>query len=99
MKLFEHIPAWLRNKYFIAFIVFGATLLFFDKNDLFTQRARSRELRTLEKSKLYYESQIAAQKKELDQLKNDPATLEKLAREKYLMKKDNEDVYIIPEKD
>jgi len=99
LKLFSHIPSWLKNKYFIALTVFGFLLLFFDKNDLFTQRYRSRELNTLEKSKAWYESQIAAEKKELNQLKNDPVTIEKYARENYLMKKDNEDLFIIPEKE
>jgi len=73
-------------------------LLFLDKNDLFTQIARNRELKELEQSKQYYTLQINSERKELEQLKNNPATLEKYAREKYLMKRDNEDLFIIPEK-
>jgi len=73
-------------------------LLFLDKNDLFTQIARNRELKELEQSKQYYTLQISSERKELEQLKNNPATLEKYAREKYLMKRDNEDLFIIPEK-
>jgi cell division protein FtsB len=49
----------------------------------------------LEKSKLYYEQQINATKQELEQLKTNPALLEKYAREKYLMKRDNEDLFRI----
>lgn len=97
MKILNHIPAWLKNKYFIAIIVFAGILLFFDKNDLFTQSARSSQLKELEESKQYYTDRIATERKELEQLKSNPGTLEKYAREKYLMKRENEDLYIIPE--
>ena len=96
--LLANVPLWLKNKYFISFAAFAAILLFFDKNDLFTQSARRRELRDLQQSKEYYTTRIAAESKELEQLKSNPATLEKYAREKYLMKRDNEDLFIIPEK-
>jgi len=72
-------------------------MLFFDKNDIFTQSARKRQLRDLQESKQYYSDRIATERKELEELKSNPGTLEKYAREKYLMKRDNEDLYIIPE--
>ena len=97
MKLLSYIPSWLRNKYFISFAAFAAILLFFDKNDLFTQYDRVKELKELYQSKAYYQEQIASENKELEQLKTNPGTLEKYAREKYMMKKDNEDLFIIPE--
>lgn len=98
MKLLTHIPAWLKNKYFISFTAFTVILLFLDKNDLFTQYARHQELRELEQSKRYYSGQITAERKELEQLKKDPAILEKYARERYLMKRDNEELFVISEK-
>ena len=98
MKLFTHIPAWLRNKYLIAIGVFAAIMLFFDKNDVFASAARKRQLEELEQSKQYYTDRIKTERQELEQLKSDPATLEKYAREKYLMKRDNEDLFVIPEK-
>ena len=97
MKLLNRIPAWLRNKYFVAFGVFAAIMLFFDKNDVFTQSARNRQLKELQESKQYYLDRISTERKELEQLKSNPATLEKYAREKYLMKRDNEDLFIIPD--
>jgi len=97
MKLLTHIPAWLKNKYLIALGVFAAILLFFDKNDVFTQAARKRQLRDVQESKQYYTDRIATERKELEELKSNPGTLEKYAREKYLMKRDNEDLFIIPE--
>lgn len=98
MKLLTHIPAWLKNKYFISLAAFTVIMLFLDKNDFFTQRERRRELRELQLSKKYYTTEIATESKELEALKRSPATLEKYAREKYLMKRDDEDLYIVPEK-
>jgi len=96
--LLNHIPSWIKNKYFISFASFIIILLFLDRNDLLTQFARTKELRELEQSKLYYTKQITTERKELELLKNNPATLEKYAREKYLMKRDNEDLFILQEK-
>ena len=98
MKLLNHLPAWLRNKYFIAFSAFVVIVLFLDKNDLFTQYQRHQELQQLRQSREYYNNEISSEKLELEQLKRDPVTLEKYAREKYLMKKDGEELFIIPEK-
>ena len=73
-------------------------MFFFDKNDILTQLNRRHELKELQQSREYYTSRILIERKELEQLKSNPATLEKYAREKYLMKRDNEDLFIIPEK-
>ena len=98
MKLLNHIPAWIRNKYFISFAAFAVIMLFLDKNDIFTQYSRRKELHDLQISKQFYTREIASERKELEQLKSVPATLEKYAREKYLMKRDNEDLFLVPEK-
>ncbi len=97
MKLLTHIPAWLKNKYLIALGIFAIIMLFFDKNDVFTQSDRKKQLRDLKESKQYYTDRISSERKELEELKSNPGTLEKYAREKYLMKRDNEDLYLIPE--
>ena len=97
MKLLKHIPSWIKNKYLIALGVFAAIMLFFDKNDVFTQASRKRQLKDLQESKQYYTDRINTERKELEELKSNPGTLEKYAREKYLMKRDNEDLYIVPE--
>ena len=97
-RLLDHIPDWLKNKYLLAGVAFVFILLFLDRNDLFTQIDRANELRNLEKSKQYYQQEIANQRKELEALKNDPAALEKFAREKFRMKRDDEDLFLVPEK-
>ena len=100
MKLFKNIsiPAWLKNKYFLTALVFTVWLLFFDDRDIITTHFKYRnELKGLEKSRDYYLQQIDTTKKELEGLKQSPDKLEKYARENYLMKKDNEDLFISPE--
>jgi len=71
-------------------------MLFFDERDIFTMSHHRQELRELQKSEKYYTEQINKEKTELENLKNSPATLEKYAREKYFMKRDNEDLFLIP---
>jgi cell division protein FtsB len=72
-------------------------MLFFDKNDMLTQMQRKKELNALEESKAYYTLEIAKEKKVSEELRSNPAAIEKYARENYLMKRDNEDIFIIQE--
>ncbi len=98
MKIISRIPAWLRNKYLLTAVGFAVWIVFIDDRDLVTTFRHKEELGKLNQSKKYYEDQIASTRKELEQLKSDPATIEKYAREKYLMKRDNEDVFLVREK-
>jgi len=98
MKFFQNIPSWIRNKYLLTAAGFAIWILFIDDRDFITTHFRhKRELKKLEQSKKYYQQQIATTKTELEQLKSNPSTLEKYAREKYFMKKDNEDLFLIKE--
>lgn len=98
MSILQRLPAWLRNKYFLASAFFLTWLLFFDHNDLFTQLSRTHELSGLKASKAYYRDQIETTRKEVENIRINPAALEKIAREKYMMKKDNEEVFVIAQK-
>jgi cell division protein DivIC len=95
MKLLRRIPSFLRNKYLLAFIAFVVWMLFFDRNDVFTQMERRGELRELKESKAYFEQQIAESRNFSKDLQFNAAAIEKYAREKYLMKRENEDLFII----
>ena len=95
MKLPFHIPPYLYNKYLLATVGFVIWMLFFDRNDIFVQRERSRELKALEQSKVYYTKQIAEERKFSEDLEKDPAAIEKFAREQYKMKRDGEDLFLI----
>ena len=92
------IPAWLKNKYFLSAGAFVVWILFFDPKDIFTQIQHKKELKELEVSKAWYQKEISKESVEAEQLKNSPATIEKYARENYLMKRDSEDIFIVPEK-
>lgn len=99
IKLLENIPSWIKNKYLLTAAGFAIWILFIDDRDFITTHFRHKEeLRKLEESKKYYQGQIAATRAELEKLKSNPSTIEKYAREKYFMKKDNEDVFVIREK-
>ncbi|HTR31217.1 MAG TPA: septum formation initiator family protein [Puia sp.] len=98
MKILSHIPPFLKNRYVLTGTGFVVWMLFFDSRDLITSHFRERhELIRLEESKKYYEQQISATRRELDRLKTNPAVLERYARERFLMKKDNEDLFRIRE--
>ncbi len=85
----------LTNKYLVAFSFFVVWMLFFDQRDYFQQRDRQEELKKLETKKQYYVQEIEKTRKELTDLQNNSAALEKFAREHYLMKKEGEDIYLI----
>ena len=95
MRFFSHIPSFLYNKFLLATIAFTVWMLFFDKNDFFGQMDRKKERKDLQESKQYFVEQIAAERHFSDELKNNPAAIEKFAREQYKMKRDGEDLFLI----
>lgn len=89
----------MRNKYVITITAFLLWMLFFDRNDIISQVQLRMKVSDLRDKKDYYEQQIAEVKKEKQELLTNQDSLEKFAREKYMMKKDNEDLFVIvPEK-
>lgn len=74
---------------------FVVWMLFFDEKDYYTQKKRKQELEKMEQKINFYKTEIAKTRKQINALDKDPAMLEKFAREKYFMKRDNEDVYVI----
>ena len=86
---------YLKNKFVLVTIAFIVWISFFDHNNIISQVKRLRGLKILKQQKEYYIEEIERNKMESNALKFDTASLERLAREKYLMKKDNEDIFII----
>ena len=84
-----------RNKYFVVSLAFLVWMVFFDKNDLFSQYQYHSQLTKLKHERDFYEKETAKVHKDLDELTTNKEKLEKFAREKYLMKKANEDVFVI----
>ena len=85
----------LRNRYSLSLILFFVWLVFFDSNNLIERTIQLRQVHQLEKDKIFYEDKIKEDNAKLEELESNPANLEKFAREQYLMKKDNEDIFII----
>jgi len=86
-----------KNKYLIATILFIVWMLFFDHNDIFLHLQYRKELNELKADKKYYQEQIDLTRKEVDLIKSNPKAMEKVAREQYLMKKADEDVFVVGE--
>lgn len=84
-----------KNKFFIVTVAFIVWMLFFDKNDLVSQYEYRQQVNTLKEERDFYTKETEKVSKDLDELTSNPQKLEKFAREKYLMKKDNEDVFVI----
>jgi cell division protein DivIC len=85
----------LRNKYAIATLLFSVWVGFFDENNLIERFQNLQERHRLNENKEYYIRKIKEDAQRLKELKTNNENLEKYAREQYLMKKDNEEVFVI----
>ncbi|MDP4662148.1 MAG: aspartyl-phosphate phosphatase Spo0E family protein [Salibacteraceae bacterium] len=99
MRFWNKLPAFLRNRYAISILVFVFWLAFFDQHNLINQIELRSELYQLETDKEYYFNEIIEIREDLDELLSDNAKLEKFAREKYFMKKANEEIFVFTEKE
>ena len=97
--MLNRLPKIFRNFYFTTIVVFLAWMLILDPNNLISRYQLSSKLGTLEDEKEYYQEKIKEVEKDRDELFGDRESIEKFAREKYLMKKESEDIFIIEEKD
>jgi cell division protein FtsB len=95
MKLLRFLPTFLRNKYLLSLTGFAVWMIFFDKNDVFTQMQRRSELAEIEDSKSYFSQKIEESKKFSKEIQSDAAAIEKFARERYHMKRENEDLFLV----
>ena len=84
----------LTNIFVLIFIPFMIWMLFFDENSYLVHRKFNSEIKDLESTVSFYKTKIAEDKATIIKL-NDSLQLERFAREQYLMKKENEDIYII----
>lgn len=96
--MFKKLPKVLRNFYIVAAVIFLTWMIVLDSNNLIARYQLSAKLSSLEDEKAYYEEKIKEVEKDRDELFGDRESIEKFAREKYLMKKQTEDIFIIEEK-
>ena len=85
---------FLFNKYVLIIFLFALWLVFLDENSFYNQRELRNELEEMHETKGFYQEKIKSYNAQIKELKSD-SSLEKFAREKYLMKKKNEVIYII----
>jgi len=97
--MLKKLPPAFRNFYIVTGLCFLVWMLFLDSNDLISRFKLGAKLRNLDREKAYYKEKIADVEKDRHELMTDRELLEKFAREKYLMKKETEDIFIIQEED
>ena len=85
---------FLSNKYVWVLLFFSTWMIFLDNYSYFDHRVLNNQIDELEDNKEYYQEEIKKDLENIKKLKN-PQQIEKYAREKYYMKKENEDIYII----
>lgn len=88
-------PAWMKNRYILTLFIFLLWIILIDPNNLIS---RVRDLRTrnrLAREKEFYIGRIEEDRRKLNELRTSNENLEKFAREQYLMKKPDEDLFII----
>jgi cell division protein DivIC len=95
--MLKKLPRAFRNFYSVTAISFLIWMMFLDSNDLISRFKMSSKLRSLDREKEFYQEKIADVEKDRTELLTNKELLEKFAREKYLMKKESEDLFIIQE--
>ncbi len=88
-------PRWFKNKYVFTTLVFMLWMLLFDSNTFLSQVRMRMEINEMQTIQTFYRQEIQKSNAELKELLTNSATLEKFAREHYLMKRPDEDVFII----
>jgi len=87
----------LLNKYLIVSVFFIAWMIFFDQNSYFIHKELDKEIKHLEQDKKYYREKLDRESIQIEQMKTNVDEIERVAREKHYLKKENEDVFIIEE--
>ena len=97
-ETFRFLVPYLKNKYIMTFVVFFLWMLFFDKNDLVTQISQRNNLYQMNQDKNYFIEEIKLNQVIMQDLATNPEALERFAREKYHMKKADEDIFAVTTK-
>ena len=97
--MYRKLFSLLKNKFVIALSLFLVWMIFFDRNNIINQFELRHNLHQYQKEKQFYLEQIAADSESTYDLMSDSVHLEKFARERYYMKKDSEDVFLMIQKE
>ena len=88
----------ISNTYVLILLFFIVWMVFFDTNSLLIHRELDQEIKGLEDNKEFYRSETDKDKEFIKKME-DSSEMERFAREKYYLKKENEDIYIIENED
>lgn len=91
----DKLPVWLRNPYVLTVMIFFIWMTLFDSNSVIRQVKLQLKLANLEEQKVFLDKETARDIKFNSDVMGDKNELERFAREKYFMKRDCEDLYII----
>lgn len=83
------------NRYFVLTVAFAVWMIFFDQNSFFVHSELDKQIKLLEVDQQYYQEHLDTESEKLNQLNSNPAEIERIAREKHFLKKDDEDIFII----
>lgn len=87
----------ITNKYLFAFLIFSVWMIFLDDHNILFLRQNLNKLKKFRIENAYYKEKISNDSQKLKELRTDSKNLEKFAREQFLMKKKNEDIFLIIE--
>lgn len=94
-NIWRQIRPFVRNRYILSFFIFAIWISFFDTYHLIDRIKSVNTLHELETERDFFKEEIIKYRRQIYELDHDKESLEKFAREQHLMKKENEDVYII----
>jgi Septum formation initiator len=99
LKLRKRVGQTKHIKYWVVAVTFLVIMCFVDENNFFKRIANQREIQDLEDQIEQYDQSIKENREKINELQTSDANLEKFAREEHQMKRPNEDIFIIKEKD
>jgi cell division protein DivIC len=94
MQIKNHIPRWLRSKYTLVTLLFLLFILLLDNRNLISQYNRYKELRSLRTAASDLGARNRQLQRENEAIRSNPIEIERVAREKYYMKRKNETVFL-----
>ncbi|MCX6223732.1 MAG: septum formation initiator family protein [Bacteroidia bacterium] len=97
-KFWHKVLSVLVNKYFLSLVVFSVWIFFFDQHNLVDRFKSRQHLDQLKSDTVFYQEKIRSDRKSIKLLKTNPQNLERFAREKYMMKAPDEEVFVILKK-
>ena len=89
------VPRLLWNRYFLTGSAFVVWMLLFDRNDMLTQARVVQQRHSLETKVAWHRAEVAHLQQQRQALMHSGEALERFARERYKMKRDDEDLFLI----